>query len=275
MRNSIDQKLDQYLRDKIAIERIKKAAPDQAPNLAPTEAQLRTNERLIYDAIKACWDDFIPKNSASESLCSQKAAFSTYIEINSDIFANYAPLMRPLSSFHDECNSPAKAKTSACIAAAHRYCNTIGMNVGLPQFQTAYEIGVACLRGQAIHDVSYDTLRSFHSGCHDAYSPDCIAATHRYCNSIGQGAGVGQELGEGVVGVACFTPSLYRDASHFELAQLDSGCHANDSQSLSCTKAAHRWCSQQGFEGGLIQEVGTGAFGVACTRGKLQNLSIN
>ena len=274
-RNIIDQKFDQYLRDLIFVERLKRASINNTDPFLMAQKQLRNNERLIYDAIKACWDDYEPNNRESELKCIDKSNLEGLVHIDTDSFSIESAPQRPLSSYHDGCNAPDKARTPECISAAYRYCKANGYNIGLPQFKTAYDIGVSCLRGADRHDVSYETLRSFHGDCNGAYSSECIAATHRYCSSIGYGAGIGQELGEGVVGVACFNPSLYTDVSHQQLADLDAGCRPNNSQSLSCTTAAHRWCSLKGYASGLIQEVGPGAYGVACTNAKLQSVPIN
>lgn len=274
-RNLLDQKFDQHLRDLITVERIKRLVNNHSDQLLVIQSQLQKNERLIYDAIKACWDDYEPNNRDSELKCIEKSNLDGLVRINTDFLTQETAPERSLSSFHDGCNAPDKAKTPECISASYRYCKSNGYNIGLPQYRTAYEIGVSCLRGADRHDVSYETLRSFHSDCHGAYSAECVAATHRYCSSIGQGAGIGQELGDGVVGVACFTPSLYTDVSHQQLAEFDAGCRPNESHSLSCTTAAHRWCSTKGYASGLIQEVGLGAYGVACTNAKLQTVRIN
>ncbi|HYX35075.1 MAG TPA: hypothetical protein VE954_18410 [Oligoflexus sp.] len=55
-------------------------------------------------------------------------------------------------------------------------------------------------------NVSYAGLRSFHEGCvpNDSAGPNCMAAAHRYCGSLGFAAGLVQEVGSDAYAVACF-----------------------------------------------------------------------
>ena len=96
-----------------------------------------------------------------------------------------------------------------------------------------------------------------------------MAAAHRWCieNRKG-GAGLVQEVGNGVFGVACFQPSSYQDVAIENLkAQIEECDSFGKSQHQACVTAIHRWCvKNQKGDAGLAQEVGNGVFGVACFR---------
>jgi hypothetical protein len=90
---------------------------------------------------------------------------------------------------------------------------------------------------------------------------------HRFCKTTHNvDAGVSQEVGQGVFGVACFKPSWSGDVALSALAAQGSACDdLSKSQHQDCVSAAHRWCHNTGRAGaGIIQEVGNGTFYVAC-----------
>src|ERR1700737_113731 len=69
-------------------------------------------------------------------------------------------------------------------------------------------------------------LESFHPGCNSmsrSRDPDCVATIHRFCTGRG-GAGISQEVGGAVFGVACFAPSWYGDVPLSQLTQQHPGC---------------------------------------------------
>ena len=110
------------------------------------------------------------------------------------------------------------------------------------------------------------SLASLHSSCSgEPQSPDCVAAIHRACNQRGAGGGISQEVGNGVLGVACFDTKWFGDISIDELRTQHSGCDSTGkSQSTDCVAAIHRACNVRGAGGGIAQEVGNGVLGVAC-----------
>ena len=125
-------------------------------------------------------------------------------------------------------------------------------------------------------------LSQLHSGCNsigESRDPDCVAAMHRFCFTTGHGgAGVSQEVGQGVFGVACFNPSWYGDVPLNDLRNLHGGCDGlGKSQHSDCMAAVHRWCNQNGRgSAGIVQEVGNGVFGVACFNPQsYQDVSLN
>lgn len=127
-----------------------------------------------------------------------------------------------------------------------------------------------CVLSISVVSHAEQTLIQLHGGCNTvekSRNPDCVAAMHRYCSNSGRGGGgVSQEVGRGVFGVACFNPTWYGDVPLNDLTNLHGDCNnLGQSQSGACVAAVHRWCSQTGKgEGGIVQEVGNGVFGVAC-----------
>ncbi|MBA3965064.1 MAG: hypothetical protein H0X47_04710 [Nitrospirales bacterium] len=112
-------------------------------------------------------------------------------------------------------------------------------------------------------------LTALHPGCNansKSREPDCVAAMHRVCSQAGRGgAGVSQEVGTDVFGVACFNPSWYGDVSLNDLKNKHPGCNnLGKSQNPDCVAAVHRWCADTKNGYGIVQEVGNGVFGVAC-----------
>ncbi|QHG21038.1 hypothetical protein [Nostoc sp. ATCC 53789] len=176
-----------------------------------------------------------------------------------------------LTALHNECNAIGKSRTADCVAAMHRVCSQAGRGgAGVSQEVGTGVFGVACFNPSWYGDVSLQTLRSYHSGCDSlgkSQSAECVAAMHRYCYSSGRGgAGLAQEVGAGVFGVACFNPRSYQDVSLSDLANQHGECNSlSKSQSAECVAAMHRWCVTRGLgTTGLAQEVGNGVFGVAC-----------
>jgi hypothetical protein len=123
-------------------------------------------------------------------------------------------------------------------------------------------------------------LITLHPGCDTttkSRDPDCVAAVHRFCSAAGRGgAGFVQEVGNGVLGVACFAPSWSGDVPLAQLTTLHSGCNdLGKSQSPDCMAAVHRWCAERGGAG-LVQEIGNGVFGIACVQvTSFQDIAIN
>jgi uncharacterized protein YkwD len=191
-----------------------------------------------------------------------------------DFGASSQPAIPPaatLQSLHSGCDAESKSQTADCVAATHRFCaGPIGLGAGIAQEVGQNVLGVACFTPNWYGDVSLADLTGRHPGCHDgalSRSPDCVSAIHRACaqGSLG-GAGVSQEVGAGVLGVACFHPSWYGDVALEALRAEHPGCDSlGKSQHPDCMAAVHRWCSHAGVGGaGLAQEVGNGVFGVAC-----------
>lgn len=121
-------------------------------------------------------------------------------------------------------------------------------------------------------------LCSFHEGCdgfEKSRSPECVAATSRFCKKVcSDCGGVIQQVNGpgGVFGVSCFR-GKENIVPIYTLRQLHPGCnHPSLSQSNDCIAAVSRWCfsnwqGSNGFPqetGGIPQEVGIDALAVSC-----------
>lgn len=183
-----------------------------------------------------------------------------------------APPPAPLSAHHGGCNDISKSRTPDCMAAMHRHCNNKGADFGVSQEVGAGVFGVACASAGWYGNVSVATLKQHHGGCNDinkSQTPDCMSAIHRFCSSQGFSAGISQEVGAGIFGVACFRAGSYRDVSLSLLSSLHGGCNnLGRSQTPDCMAAVHRACQRSGWDFGISQEVGNGVFGVACAKAK-------
>ena len=164
-----------------------------------------------------------------------------------------------------------------CVAAVHRFCsvgNRGGAGVTQEVGNSGGTFGVACFRPSWYGDVPLSDLTHLHPGCDSltkSQTPECMSAVHRWCGGRG-GAGLVQELGAGVFGVACFQTTSYQDVSTNDLRSLHSGCDSTSkSQKADCVAAIHRWCVNnrnsspgRNASAGLSQETGNGVLGVAC-----------
>jgi hypothetical protein len=131
---------------------------------------------------------------------------------NSQAQSNPSP--GSLASYHPDCKD--NPQSPACVAAIHRACETRGASGGMSQEVGNGVFGVACFDTKWFGDVSIDDLRSKHPGCDSANksrSSDCVAAIHRFCETRGAGGGISQEIGNGVLGVACFDTKWFGDIS--------------------------------------------------------------
>lgn len=170
-----------------------------------------------------------------------------------------------------------QSRDPACVAAIHRFCSADGRGgAGLAQdvgpAATATTFGISCFQPSWAGDVPIAQLKQLNPGCDDpgkSQSPACMAAVHRWCATGKGGAGLAQEIGNGVFSVACFRTTHYQDVPVAQLKTLSSGCDdIGKSQRQDCVAAIHRWCINNGKgTGGLSQEVGDGVLGVACFAG--------
>lgn len=177
-----------------------------------------------------------------------------------------------LTELHGGRNTGSNSRSPDCVSAMHRYCvNYVaggGSVAGVSQELGNGVFGVACFDAAWYGEVPLSDLRNMHGGCNLGKSqhPDCMAAVHRWCEQTGRGgAGIVQEVGNNVFGVACFNPRSYQGVSLNILTEAHGGCNSiAKSQDSDCVAAMHRWCGNRGIGTGLAQEVGTDEFGVAC-----------
>ncbi|CAG8980941.1 hypothetical protein HYALB_00003800 [Hymenoscyphus albidus] len=113
-------------------------------------------------------------------------------------------------------------------------------------------------------------LRGDLPNCNGAtQSVGCYSSVHRFCISIDKtGFGMVQELGSGVVGLACVPYSWYGLLDTSVLRAQHAGCTSpSQGQEPACIAAIHRYCTANNLgQGGAITEVRTFEVEAACIR---------
>ena len=66
-----------------------------------------------------------------------------------------------------------------------------------------------------------------------------------------------QEVGQNVLGVHCFEPTLFENVNWDDIKNYISNCDYPDIASTACFAAAKRWCVDQGHSGGIPQSWGS------------------
>lgn len=119
------------------------------------------------------------------------------------------------------------------------------------------------------------SLSDLHFGCYtDTLSrhPDCVAAMHRYCDSVTfstddvDPAGISREHANDVIDLACIDSQWSGTVEVSVLYQLHNGCTRDKSQHRDCLAAIHRYCQNLlgSSYAGVSQEVGEDHFQVHC-----------
>jgi len=174
-------------------------------------------------------------------------------------------LTKPLSIYHPECIWVTQSRTPQCMAAMHRACylNGIG-DVAYPQEVGLDEIAFLCMHTTSYTDVAYSEIPNCVEPNSQSYY--CYNSARRYCERFSNSVtGIIQELGRGVAGLACVTTPWSKTVRQRELAALHPGCNSYDkAQTAECASASHRYCTSQGFVGGLINKVENGRVTVTC-----------
>lgn len=154
------------------------------------------------------------------------------------------------------------------MAAIHRFCYMNGKgSAAYPQEVGVNEFGFVCVDVSWYGEVAYSQIPNCVG---KTQSAECFSSTHRYCNANGHGGvGIIQELGVGVVGLACVPAPWYHIVKIAKLANLHSGCNSlNKAQEPPCLSAAHRYCSNRGLGiGGVIAELGRDEVALGCIVG--------
>jgi hypothetical protein len=175
---------------------------------------------------------------------------------------------RPLRSYHSECASVHDSRSPQCMAAMHRFCYLNGKgSAAYPQEVGIDEIGFLCTRATWYGNVPYADIPNCVGEASNTQSAACYSSAHRFCDGIGQGgAGIIQELGDGVAGLACVPTPWYHIVKIADLEKLHSGCSLPAlAQSPACASAAHRYCSSNGLgPGGVINELGLDEVALGC-----------
>lgn len=101
------------------------------------------------------------------------------------------------------------------VSAIHRFCAHSGHSVGVSQEVGNGVFGVACWMADFYGDAPLSDLTAHHKDCNalsKSQHPDCVSAIHRWCQARCSGcAGIAQEVGAGVIGVACWKPDFIRE----------------------------------------------------------------
>ncbi|CAG8951306.1 hypothetical protein HYFRA_00008056 [Hymenoscyphus fraxineus] len=178
-----------------------------------------------------------------------------------------AQLPAALNQYHSGCNSVSLSRSPACMAAFHRYCsdNQYG-GAGYPQEVGSDELGFLCAQTSWYGNIAYGDLPN----CNGAtQSVGCYSSAHRFCISIDKtGVGMVQELGSGVVGLACVPYSWYGLLDISVLRAQHAGCTSpSQAQEPACIAAIHRYCTANNLgQGGAITEVRAFEVEAACIR---------
>ena len=136
-------------------------------------------------------------------------------------------------------------------------------------------------------DLPDKKLSEINPGCNatdNSRKPQCVSAMHRYCNKIWFPwyqpdyplTAASHASYYGMIYFDCIKSSYARYASLTELQLYNSNCTHNDSQSISCLTAIHRFCAANGNGGnaGLAQEVPADSIYVTCFKSSLKK-SVN
>ena len=178
-----------------------------------------------------------------------------------------------LQELHSGCDSHAKARHPACLAAMHRFCGRVAYpsahtTLGVSRELAHQRIGMSCVSSKKT-DVPIAQLTAIHGGCNIGKNQhcECLSAVHRYCkHHHGDNyAGISQEVGSSTLLVHCFETTHKEDVRIDVLTSLHPNCRFPDSHSDFCFSAASRWCNRYfGYSGGITQEVNTNIMTVAC-----------
>mmetsp|Transcript_31424 Transcript_31424/g.63864 ORF Transcript_31424/g.63864 Transcript_31424/m.63864 type:complete len:386 (-) Transcript_31424:2967-4124(-) len=125
--------------------------------------------------------------------------------------------LQDLQTHHSSCHAGA-SQSNECASAIHRWCGANGHgSVGIAQELGSDHFLLRCFGATWYGDVSIQDLRNQHHGCDNVgkgNTADCVSAMHRWCGANNKGTqGLAQELGNGVIGVACFDSEWYGDVA--------------------------------------------------------------
>ncbi|ATB30566.1 hypothetical protein MEBOL_004027 [Melittangium boletus DSM 14713] len=113
-----------------------------------------------------------------------------------------------LTRRHAECTDERVSQSTACSAAIHRWCNSLGWTTG-QLFEMTSRPWVGCFNSGLIQDVPRQQLGTASST--SVTSAESRLEVSKWCQARGYGAGVVQELGSGSVAqVHCFKPAVTR-----------------------------------------------------------------
>lgn len=178
--------------------------------------------------------------------------------------SNHCTRPKALSEYHSTCNSADNVRHTACVAASRRYCNDLGgFKGGVIQEFTSKVFGVGCISDGVSTNVQFSALKS--TTCDSptaAESAGCLAAVHDWCqNNKGMPFGYAQEINQSDANnpfytVVCAPGKPYTVSLDTLAAKVSGNCKASNLTTLvsqPCISAAHRYCNDAGYDGGMIQ----------------------
>ena len=188
-----------------------------------------------------------------------------------------------LSELHSGCDADSKSRHPDCAAAMHRFCQRVTYpspitTFGLPRENADSKIHMSCVRSYWSGNVSLAVLQQHYLYCriYQSQQRNCIHAAENFCKQrLGsQFAGVVQELysDENLMHVHCFrSPRIEFVPLNVLQDHLDS-CQFPHTESAPCFAAAHRWCAQFGYDGGITMSSNSRAAFVACYNAEFNNI---
>ncbi len=132
-----------------------------------------------------------------------------------------------------------------------RGCTTSGFG---PVENSGDGAGVTCVIGD-VRTTAFSALSVFHGPCDgvgERIGPNCNAAIHRYCASLGATTGFGpiENSGDTAV-VTCVPHAVVVTTSYSELVTHHGGCDgASERIGVDCNAAIHRFCGSRGYTSG-------------------------
>ena len=191
---------------------------------------------------------------------------------------------KDLKSYHKYCTQASHSRNSNCVAAINNYCNAIKFPwfgpstrlMGVSREVNSNVISISCVATVSTTNVNINYLSKFFTHCNNvakAQSSQCTAAIHRYCrNTLNDSyAGLSQHVpSTSVLQISCFESPLKVAVPHSALKAKHSSCNLANSDryttstSSYCFSAASRYCVDQGYDGGITQEVNQSIVVVAC-----------
>lgn len=174
---------------------------------------------------------------------------------------------------HAQCDGAGQRMGPDCNAAIHRFCAGEGCSTtGFGPLENSGDTSiVGCVVAGALLDTPFAALAQHHPPCDGAgqrIGPDCNAAIHRYCLSMGFASGFGPlEQGASTALVGCVTAAqaTVLETSYTVLSGHHDGCNAGTRIGPACNAAINRFCASSGFSTGYgpVENSGDVAF-VTC-----------
>jgi putative metal-binding protein len=157
-----------------------------------------------------------------------------------------------------QCDGSGQRMGLECNTAIHRWCAGEGCTTtGFGPLENSDDsIVLGCVAAEPSVTVPYATLAAIHPACDGAgerIGPDCNAAIHRWCASMGYASGFGPvETTADAATVSCVRlgAATVVNTTYTVLASHHSGCNGGSPDArlgLACNAAINRFCASMGF----------------------------